>query len=395
MKIGFDISQTGSVKAGCGWFADSLIRHLAKLDSKNEYVLYPTFGDLYWDAAGPVSTLAIPQPNFHRGLSHRSHAETQQFWRNPPVDLEAQLGTPDIIHSNNFFCPTGLANVRLVYTLYDLCFLEHPETTSEANRLACFTGAFQAGLRADLIIAISQYSRNHFLQIFPHYPADRIVVVHPASRFIWQEKLLPSDKLTRLQPDQFWLTVGTLEPRKNHRRLLQACARLKAQMGKIFPLILAGGQGWLMQDFNRSIQELGLQEDIILLGYADDNELQWLYQNCFAFLYPSLFEGFGLPVLEAMTLGAPVIVSNRSSLPEIVSSAGLLVDPFQEESIVNAMHQLVTGQANREMLRQQSLTRAREFSWHSAAQKICTLYQYIVSCPCLDLTSKKSLPSAL
>jgi len=105
MKIGFDISQTGSAKAGCGWFADSLIRHLAKLDFENEYVLYPTFGDAYWDAAGPKTTLVIEQPNFCIGLSHRCHSETQQFWRNPPVDLEAQLGTPDIVHSNNFFCP--------------------------------------------------------------------------------------------------------------------------------------------------------------------------------------------------------------------------------------------------------------------------------------------------
>jgi len=268
--------------------------------------------------------------------------------------------------------------------LYDLCFLEYPETTSEANRLVCFNGVFQAGLRADLIIAISQYSRNHFLQIFPHYPADRIVTVHPASRFTRQENLSPSNKLTRLQPDRFWLTVGTLEPRKNHRRMLKAYARLKAQTGQTFPLVLAGGPGWLMQGFAEFIQELGLTQDVIRLGYVNNAELQWLYQNCYAFLYPSLFEGFGMPVLEAMTLGAPVIVSNRSSLPEIVESAGLLVDPFQEESIVNAMHQLVTGQANRELLQQQSLTRAREFSWQTAAQQVHDLYKQVVQLPCAD-----------
>jgi len=382
MKIGFDISQTGAAKAGCGWFADSLIRHLAKLDSENEYVLYPTFGDSCWDADGPESTLAIAQPNFCRGLSHRSHAESQQFWRNPPADLEAQLGAPDIIHANNFFCPTGLVKARLVYTLYDLCFLEHPETTSEANRLVCFNGVFQAGLRADLIIAISQYSRNHFLQTFPHYPADRIAVVHPASRFARQGNLAPSGKLARLQPDRFWLTVGTLEPRKNHRCLLQAYARLKAQAGPtLFPLVLAGGQGWLMDGFAELIKELGLEQDVIGLGYVDDTELQWLYQNCYAFLFPSLFEGFGMPVLEAMTLGAAVIVSDRSSLPEIVGAAGLLVDPLQEEVLAGAMHSLLTGTAKRNTLRQQALTQAREFSWQTAARQVHDLYRQVGQLP--------------
>ncbi|MEI8064087.1 MAG: glycosyltransferase family 1 protein [Verrucomicrobiota bacterium] len=381
MRIGFDISQTGPTKAGCGWFADSLIQHLAKLDSKNEYVLYPTFGDAYWDAAGPKTIPIIKQPNFRCGLSHSCHAKTQQFWRNPPADLEAQLGTPDVVHSNNFFCPTNLAKARLVYTLYDLCFLEHPETTSEANRLVCFNGVLQAGLHADLIIAISQYTRNHFMQIFPHYPADRIAVVHPASRLTLQENIRPSGKLSRLQPDQFWLTVGTLEPRKNHRRLLHAYARQKTQTGKTFPLVLAGSRGWLMKDFDRLIQELRLHEDIILLGYVAENDLQWLYQNCFAFLYPSLFEGFGLPVLEAMTLGAPVIVSNCSSLPEIAGSAGLLVDPLQVEAIAYAMHNLTSGTVKRSTLRQQALMQARKFSWQTTAQQIHDLYRKVIQLP--------------
>jgi glycosyltransferase involved in cell wall biosynthesis len=164
---------------------------------------------------------------------------------------------------------------------------------------------------------------------------------------------------------------------------------LKTQLGGSFPLVLAGGKGWLMEGFDRFIEELGLQQDVILPGYVEETELQWLYQNCFAFLYPSLFEGFGLPVLEAMTLGAPVITSNTTSLPEIVGRAGLLVDPFAEDSIVNAMHQLATGQINREVLREQGVARASEFSWQSTAEQVREIYQQIVEIPHLGAVWEK------
>jgi len=395
VRVGFDISQTGQAKAGCGWFADSLIHHLAEIDTQNEYVLYPTFGDVYWDAEGPAATARIDEPKFRRGLSHPALAEAQQFWRNPGDDFEARLGAPDVVHANNFFCPHGLRRARLVYTLYDLIFLEHPESTTEANRHGCFTGVFNASLRADFIVAISHYSRRHFLDTFPHYPADRIAVAYLASRFHRKPHCARPGKLARLQPGRFWLSVGTIEPRKNHRRLLQAYARLKAQGGETFPLALAGGKGWLMEDFEDFVDKLGLREDVMLLGYVEEAELQWLYQNCFAFLYPSLFEGFGLPVLEAMTLGAPVIASNTTSLPEIVGQAGLLVDPMTEESIFNAMHRLATGQINREVLREQSVARAGEFSWRSAAEQVRDLYVQVAAQPRLGELPPERLPSSL
>ena len=378
MRIGFDISQTGKAKAGCGWLADSLIRHLAEIDTRNEYVLYPTFGDGYWDIVGPESTVHVDKPNFQRGLSHATMAEMREFWRNPPSDLETRLGEPDIVHANNFFCPRGLRQARLVYTLYDMMFLEHPESTTEANRNVCFTGVFNASLRADFIVAISQYSRNHFLDTFPHYPPDRVRVVHPGSRFHFQPQCPQPRRLADLLPGRFWLNVGTIEPRKNHRRLLLAYARLKKKSGGAFPLVLAGGKGWLMEEFGKFIEELGLQQDVIFLGYVEDTELQWLYQNCFAFLYPSLYEGFGLPVLEAMTLGAPVITSNRTSLPEVVGADGLLVDPLQEEEISQAMLKLSTDPALRVALGDRSRNRAKQFSWARTANEVLKVYEQVL-----------------
>jgi len=378
MRIGFDVSQTGRLKAGCGYFADSLIRHLAEIDAENEYLLYPTFGDFYWDPDWPTGICGINRPNFRCWHGHKSLEEARQLWSEPTEDLEAQMGNVQVLHSNNFFCPTTLRNTRLIYTLYDLGFVEHPEWTTEENRIGCFTGVFNASLYADYIVAISEYSRQNFLQTFPHYPSDRIIVVYPASRFTGISSLDRPEEITDLQPGRYWLSVCTLEPRKNQRRLVKAYARLKAELSQTLPLVLAGGQGWMMEDFKDFINGLGLGENVILLGYVNETTLQWLYQNCFAFLYPSLFEGFGLPVLEAMSLGALVICSNATSLPEIVDEAGVLVNP-EEDPFLEAMVKLFKGEICRTDLKAKALKRANDFSWAAAAQKVLEIYREAIS----------------
>ena len=153
--------------------------------------------------------------------------------------------------------------------------------------------------------------------------------------------------------------MGTIEPRKNHRRLLEAYRLIDSSL----PLVLAGGKGWLMDEF--------LADDVLLTGYVTDAELEWLYRNCYAFLYPSLFEGFGMPVLEALTLGAPVICSNTTSLPEVAGDAALLVDPLDPRAIAAAMQELP---AVRESLIQKGRAQARRFSWEESANQLKALY---------------------
>lgn len=394
MRIGFDVSQTGASKAGCGYFADSLIQHLAQIDTRNEYILYPTFGEYFWDPDWRRSTREINQPNFARGLGHTSFEAARLFWRNPPLDFATQLGGPEIIHSNNFYCPRAPESVRLVYTLHDLAFLEHPEWTTEENRVCCFGGVFDASQHADFVIAVSDYTRRDFLKTFPHYPADRVVVIYEASRLSPQRELdRPRHLPPSLQPDHFWLNVGILEPRKNHVRLLRAYAKLKARVAEPLPLVLAGGSGWLMDGFEDVVKDLGLANDVVMLGYVDDTTLRWLYQNCFAFVFPSLFEGFGLPVVEAMTLGAPVICSDNTSLPEIVGSAGLLVDPYDEDEIFRAMLKLSRGEVSRQALKDKGRGQAARFSWTGTAEEILHEYQEVAAQPRLCARQRPSRPS--
>jgi glycosyltransferase involved in cell wall biosynthesis len=351
------------------------------VDTANEYVLYPTFGDVWFDPEWPSTTIQVDRPNFRRGLGHKNLDTLQSFWRDPPADLEKELGSPDVVHANNFFCPTTLKRARLVYTLYDLGFFEYPDATTEQNRTGCFSGVFNAGLHADLIVSISHYSREHFLRTFPHYPADRVVVVHPASRYTGCTEIPQPKELGQLVPGQFWLSVGTLEPRKNHRRLAAAYAELKKRVPETYPLVLAGAQGWLMEGFEKYLDELGIRQHVICPGYVDDAALQWLYQNCYALVYPSIFEGFGLPVLEAMSLGTAAITSDVTSIPEITEDTQMLIDPHDEGSILRAMQSVWEDRGLHARLKDSAVRQAGKFSWASAAALVAGHYQRVAQEP--------------
>jgi len=373
MKVGFDISQTGSHKAGCGLLADSLIRALLDTPGAPEFVLYPTFGDQFWDPDWRQGTFHGPADRAPRLLSPADFESSRAFWANPD---ESVLGNPDIIHANNFFTPR-LERARLVWTLHDLLFLDNPEWTTEANRVGCFRNTFEAALRADQIIANSHYSRERFLDVFPHYPRERVHVASPGSRFAGRPPAPRPAIAHRLDPGEFWLSVGTLEPRKNLGALLKARARLHSQGIALRPLALAGGEGWMM-----SPNDLDAQ-DVLPLGYVDDTALQWLYENCYAFAFPSLAEGFGMPVVEAMSCGAAVACSRTTALTEVAGPAALFWNPEDVDSIAEGLSTLESNTTLRQNLRDLGRNRAAAFSWSSAAQIVLEVYHRAITMPSL------------
>lgn len=370
MKIGFDISQTGKAKAGCGYFADTLISNLINSDQDNEYLLYSTFGTRFWDPEHSKRTRRIKRNNCINLLNDLSHQESLSFWSEVKPINEERLGKPDIVHANNFSCPS-FTNARVVYTLYDLSFLEYPEFTSEENRWQCFNGVFDAATKADFIIAISEYSRQRFLQIFPHFPEERTRTIYLGSRF---EEMNNEKPVSSLTSNQFWLSVCTLEPRKNLRLTLKAYKQYIDLHCDPKPLVLAGGKGWLEDDIDEFIANLGLTQYVQKLGYVDDATLIWLYKNCWAFIYPSIYEGFGLPVLEAMSFGAPIITSNTTSLPEVGGDAVLYVDPTNEMELVKAFEKMREPDF-RTCLRVKGQKRAAMFSWAKTAEQVLQLYK--------------------
>ncbi|BAY96337.1 group 1 glycosyl transferase [Tolypothrix tenuis PCC 7101] len=376
MRIGFDISQTGKAKAGCGYFAASLIQKLVEESDNNHYLLYSAFGNTFWDSEHAKSTIRFSQKNCTHLLDNLSHHDSLAFWSVSTSIDEDKLGNPDIVHANNFSCPR-LTSSRLVYTLYDLSFIDYPEYTSEENRWNCFNGVFDAAMQADLIIAISEYSRQRFLEIFPNFPIERTRVVYLGSRFTDTDSEKP---IASLEPHNFWLSVGTLEPRKNLRRTLRAYKQYLDLHSDSKPLVLAGGQGWLEEDLEQFINHLELSKHIIRLGYVDDPTLKWLYKNCWAFIYPSIYEGFGLPVLEAISLGTAVLTSDTTSLPEVGGNAVLYVDPSSEADILAGFIKLDDDKF-REILKTNSQTQASKFSWRKAAKEVMQAYTDVLNMP--------------
>lgn len=379
MHIGFDISQTGSGKAGCGYFAHAMAQAMIDVAPQHHYSLYPSFGDFYFDALMPVRN-PYSGRSVEYGPRHLTRETARAFWTGR--DAERSLGSPDVIHSNNFWSPMQIASSRLVYTFYDMGFAVDPSWTTEANRLGCFEGVFRSAAAADWVVAISEASRAHYLNVFPHFPADRIRVIYPCSRFANSSAVGKRPKALDGMPENgFWLNVGTVEPRKNQRRLTTAYARYLALGGKPMPLVLAGGKGWLMDDFQRHLSELGIEAQVVMTGYVSDDELIWLYRNCYANLYPSLFEGFGLPVLEGMQFGAPTVATTSSSVPEAAGSAAILIDPKDTEGWAQAMLRLAANRIERDALSAAAVEQAKRFDWQRSAASLLQLYEEAVASP--------------
>lgn len=379
MHIAFDISQTGSAKAGCGYFAHALIKAMLDLAPEPRYSLLPSFGDFYFDALMPL-TNPYSGRDTHYGPRHLTRESARMFWES--ANVEEALGRPDIIHSNNFWCPLQIEQSKLVYTFYDMGFAVDPAWTTEANRIGCFNGVFRSAVAADWVVAISEASKAHYLSTFPGFPEERIRVIYPCSRFDD-----PSATGTRpaplehIPPQGFWLNVGTIEPRKNQHRLAEAYARYLAAGGTPMPLVLAGGKGWLMEDFQTHLAKLGISQQVIMTGYVTDDELIWLYRNCYANLYPSLFEGFGLPVLEGMQFGAPTMTSTSTSIPEVAGEAAILVAPEDTDAMARAMLQLAVEPGKRDALHTAALAQAARFDWKHSAAALLNLYEEVLASP--------------
>lgn len=281
------------------------------------------------------------------------------------------------MHSNSFGCPRDLG-APLVYTVYDMSPVEHPEFHTEQNRLVCFNGMFDASVTADRFIAISKFSRDRFLHWFPHVAPEQMSVVYPAARFGQAEpttrdaEVLASLGLTH---QGFWLAVGTVEPRKNYSILIEVYARLVAEWPDTAPVCIVGQAGWKETPIGHRVEELGLAGRVIAPGFLPDEQLAVLYRECFALVFPSRYEGFGLPVIEALASGAIVISSNTSSLSEVVGDAGLLVAPDDASSVTVAMRRIVIDASLRDRLCAAGPIQTRRFSWRGAAGQVLDVYE--------------------
>ena len=371
MRIAIDAHSVGNQLAGNETYAVNLIEALAEVDQSNQYTLYVT-------RQSAIDRFANRWPNFNvkRTVPHTPLVRI-------PVTLSAELrrNPVDVLHVQ--YTAPPLAPCSVVATIHDLSFEHLPETFNRRSRAQLRLTVRRTARKAAQILTLSEFSRRDIVDTYRIAP-DRVSVT-PAAAPSHFKPIEDETELRKIREiygieRDYILSVSSIQPRKNLIRLIEAysCLRGLRPEGKLPQLVLVGKRGWLDNETFRAAQRHSANNDITFTGYVVEKDLPALYSGATCFVYPSFFEGFGLPVLEAMQCGAPVIAGNRTSIPEVVGKAGLLFDPFDTNSLVQALTRMLDNSEYRAALRIQGLERAREFDWKQTARMTLQAYQKAV-----------------
>ncbi|MGB9751894.1 glycosyltransferase family 4 protein [Roseiflexus castenholzii] len=383
MHVGIDFTAGAWQGAGIGRYTRELIGAILTQSPDLRFTLFyaagfpgaappPYLPEVRRLCASHPRTRAVPIPLPPRRLT--------QLWHRlrVPLPIEWLTGPLDILHAPDFVAPPTRA--RTLVTIHDLSYMVHPECAVPGVAAFLRDAVPRTLRRADVIVADSESTRRDLQRLLNIAP-ERVSVVYPAvdERFrpLPPEMCEPVRRRLRL-PSRFILFVGTIEPRKNLVRLLEAFARIdpatrRQGSGDLF-LVIAGRRGWMDQPVFETLDRLGLRDRVQILDFVADSDLPVVYNLAQAFVYPSIYEGFGLPPLEALACGTPVVTSDNSSLPEVVGSAALLVPADDVAALTQGMSRLLNDNALRAQLRQAGLEQARRFRWEASARQMIEHY---------------------
>jgi glycosyltransferase involved in cell wall biosynthesis len=361
MRIAVDARLVSYALGGISQYTIRLVRALAELDSGDDFLLLESrkgTNGVQW----PESVHRIP-------MVTPPHNRFEQI----TLPMELMRVRADLIHSPDFV-PPFRRRCRSVITIHDLAFIRYPHLLTDDS--ARYYGQVRrAVVNADQVIAVSRSTAQDVLELLDADPAKVNVVYSAAApdcRPLSREEARRHRSLLGL-PERYLLFVGTLEPRKNLPTLLEAFAPVWQRLG--IPLLIVGGKGWLYQELFDTRDRLGLGEAVGFMGAVPSGQLPYYYGCATCLVMPSLYEGFGLPALEAMACGTPVIVSNVSSLPEIVGDAGLTVDPTDVDGLTVALETILTDEALAARLGRLGRERAAQFSWQKTAEETMAVYR--------------------
>ncbi len=358
----------GYRQAGVSRYIDQLLRHLWRVPAPQPR----------WSVYAPPGVSralldAPPQVSLRTGRLPTTHPLARIAWEQAIAPLVLLRDRPDVL-----LCPLNvvplLAPCRSVVTVHDLAFLRF-DLHKPAKRRYLTVLTRLSVRRATHVITVSEFTRREVLALLGA-PAAKVTAI-PNGRDARYQPLTQAaveDFRSKKQlPSRFLLFVGTLEPRKNVPTLIRAYAEARAEIG--MPLLIGGGKGWRYDDIFALVQELGLERDVQFLGFLDSDELPHYYAAATALVYPSLYEGFGFPPLEALAMGTPVVTSDAASLPEVVGDAALLVPPQDVGALAHALVRVVRDVGLRAELRERGFVQARRFSWDRTAAETLRVLQ--------------------
>jgi glycosyltransferase involved in cell wall biosynthesis len=308
-----------------------------------------------------------------------SRPASRVAWEQLTLPLLLRKRHIDVLHSPANVLPELLPrNCVGVVTLHDLAFLRFPHVLTRAKQLYHRTFTIRSLQRATMIISVSESTRQDAIELVG-VPTERVQTVYPciAERFsnVIREKELVAFRQQQGLTQGFLLYLGTLEPRKNLITLIEAYARLRSEHATAEKLVIAGGRGWLYDAILEKVQTLGLSSEVIFPGFVADEEQALWYHAASAFVYPSLYEGFGFPVAEALACGTPVVTSNVSSLPEAGANIALIIDPDNVEALAQAMYKALTDQAFRQRCQAMGPVVAQRFSAQAMVEQTLSVYE--------------------
>lgn len=380
MRIGIDISQIVYEGTGVATYTRSLVEALLRVDRDNKYVL---FGSSLRNRQ-PLNDFvkSLDAGNIKKKFSPLPPKVLEFLWNGIHVlPIEAFTGELDVFHSSDWLEPPT-SRAKRITTIHDFAVFKYPETFAKRGghdivenqkRKLHFVKHY-----SDLIIAVSETTKKDAMEILK-IPEEKIKVIYEAADQIYYrreaQEIAEVRQKHKIEGD-YLLCVGTREPRKNLDRVVMAFAEIAAA-NKDLTLVIAGKYGWGEDLAGDQLSAIGNR--IKLLGYVEKEDLARLYSGAGAFVYPSLYEGFGLPILEAMNCGAPVITSNLGSMKEIAGGAALLVNPHSVEDIAGAVSKVLRNKEVREKLKLAGERRAKDFSWEKSALQTLELYRKLAN----------------
>jgi glycosyltransferase involved in cell wall biosynthesis len=395
MQIGIDYTSAVRQRAGIGRYTRELVTALLALPSSHQYVILAATGGLSrnrWQGeiqrlrtvSLPSAAVAAPSglPSSSPSLTKGSQLTIRnipvsddwlaRLWHRLrlPIPAETITGALDVFYSPDFALPPTRRACKTLLTVHDLSFVHHPDAFVPRLRRYLERVVPRSIERADLVLADSVHTCSDLIRLFA-VPRDRVKVIYPGidTRFRPHPEPGESARLREryaIGDQPYVLSVGTLQPRKNYLRLIQAFARSRAIKGMDIQLLIAGGRGWLYEDI---LAQAERYDSVRLLGFVEEPDLPALYREAALFAFPSLYEGFGLPVLEAMACGVPVVCSRTSSLPEVAGDAALLVDPLDVDALQGALTRALDDSDLRSRMVKRGLVQAARYDWaRSAAQ---------------------------
>lgn len=369
MRIGVDARLMHHQPAGISRYTWHLLHAMAAINYSDEFVIFQHRKD-----REPL----ITQENFRRATLYAPvHGRVEQLM----LPLELARHQLDLIHSTDFIPPLR-SPTPAVITVHDLAFLHWPHLVTKAS--AAYYGQIDRGVHHARHIIVPSESTKQDLIGQLGVPDSKVSVIYEAADPSFRPLPLQETRTAVTRkfniPERYVLFVSTIEPRKNVNGLLRAFRMLLDRYStKDVGLVLAGSKGWLYEETEQLVGELKLEPNTHFLGRVSDSDLHQLYVGARAHVHPALYEGFGLPPLEAMACGTPTIVSNVGSLPEVVNDAALLVNPNDHEEIAVAIHRLLEDENLHEELRRKGLQRAEGFSWDRAAAKTLDVYRTVTA----------------